>query len=237
MRAPAFSRVHASSRARLMHLRSNVHWCDCEGRAVFLDLEADRYFCLSKSANDAFLRLARGRMEPGDGERLEPMIARGVLLDTCADSTIDRPAALERPTCDYPCGSAGEAGVLHLAEALAAELRAVSLLRRKPLRDVLAIAANRATGIAIPADDRDRMLRTIIASSNAISLVTRRHNRCLARALAVHSLCRKRGIGPKLVLGVTGHPFAAHCWVQLGTAVLVGGFEHVRLYSPILVVE
>lgn len=219
-----------------MRLRSNVHWCDCEGRAVFLDLEADRYFCLSRTANEAFLRLAEGRMGPRDGERLEGMIARGILIESCADSVIERPAFLERPTCDYPAGSTGEVGLLHLAEALAAEIRAVSSLRRKPLREVLAIAARRGTR-AIASANRDRAVRTIIASSNAISLVTRTHNRCLARALAVHSMCRKRGIDPKLVLGVTGHPFAAHCWVQLGTAVLVGGFEQVRLYSPILVVE
>jgi hypothetical protein len=44
-------------------------------------------------------------------------------------------------------------------------------------------------------------------------------------------------VAAKLVLGVVAHPFTAHCWVQLGTAVLVGGFEQARLYTPILVVE
>ena len=55
--------------------------------------------------------------------------------------------------------------------------------------------------------------------------------------LAFHSSCRKRGLETKLVLGVIAHPFTAHCWVQLGTAVLVGGYEQARLYTPILVLE
>ena len=220
-----------------MRLRDNVHWCDCEGRALFLDVEADRYFCLSKSANDAFLRLANGRMQVGDAERLEAMVARGVLIETCADSVIRRPTSLERPTCDHPAASTSELGMLNLLEALAAEIRAVNLLRSNPFRNVIAIAANRGREMANPRADRDRAVGAIIASSNTISLVTRTHNRCLARALAVHSMCAKRSIGAKLVFGVIGHPFAAHCWVQLGTAVLVGGFEHARLYSPILVIE
>jgi hypothetical protein len=36
---------------------------------------------------------------------------------------------------------------------------------------------------------------------------------------------------------VIAHPFAAHCWVQLGDAVLIGGYEQARLYTPILVIE
>ena len=35
-----------------LQLRGNVHWCDSGGRAVFLDVEADRYFCLPAAANE-----------------------------------------------------------------------------------------------------------------------------------------------------------------------------------------
>jgi hypothetical protein len=220
-----------------LRLRDNVNWCDCGGRAVFLDLEADRYFCLPKSTNDAFLRAADGQMEPGDSDGLEAMIARGVLIETSADSIIQRPPSIERPTCDYLAASTGRVGLLDLLKALAAEMRAVRSLRRKPLQQVIAAAARRGHQMVNAPGNTDRSLRTIVAASSAISLVTRTHNRCLARALAVHSTCKKRGIGPKLVFGVIGHPFAAHCWVQLGSAVLVGEFEHARLYSPILVIE
>jgi hypothetical protein len=29
-------------------------------------------------------------------------------------------------------------------------------------------------------------------------------------------------------------PFAAHCWVQWGDAVIVGDLEHSRMFTPIL---
>jgi hypothetical protein len=77
----------------------------------------------------------------------------------------------------------------------------------------------------------------MVAASDAAGILTRVHNRCLVRALALHSLCKRKGIGAKLVFGVIAHPFAAHCWVQLGSAVLVGGFEQARLYTPILVLQ
>ena len=77
----------------------------------------------------------------------------------------------------------------------------------------------------------------IAAASAAAAFVTRSHDRCLVRALAVHALCSRTAVRPKLVFGVAAHPFAAHCWVQLGSAVLVGGFEQARLHTPVLVIE
>lgn len=70
----------------------------------------------------------------------------------------------------------------------------------------------------------------------AVSLVLRAADRCLVRALAVHSICRRHAIPAKLVLGVRMNPFGAHSWVQYNRAVLVGDVEQVRLYTPILVV-
>jgi hypothetical protein len=218
-----------------LRLRHNVHWCESGGRAIFLDIEADRYFCLPKSANDAFLRLANARMQSGDDERLGAIIARGLLVECSASNMIRRPPALETPTCDY--AAAPQVGLPDLCRALAAEMRAARSLRTRPLRQAIAAASGLAPEWRSDPRASDRTVQAIVAASHAISFLTRTHNRCLVRALAVHSTCKKRGISPKLVFGVIAHPFAAHCWVQLGSAVLVDGFEHARLYSPILVIE
>lgn len=45
------------------------------------DLSADRYFCLARNANAAFLRLAVNAPMPGDGARLDGLTGRGVLVD------------------------------------------------------------------------------------------------------------------------------------------------------------
>ena len=134
---------------------------------MFLDEVADRYFCLPNAANDAFLRLAAGSPQQGDGQRVRLLVDRGLLIEAGPGATIVTPASIVAPGRD---------------------------------------------------------------------LVDERQSRCLVRALAVHRACRKgRVAGSRLVFGVTAHPFAAHCWVQLGNAVLVGGYEQARLFTPILV--
>lgn len=217
-------------------LRDDVHWCECEGRAILLDLAADRYFGLPVSASDAFLRLAGARMQRGDAERLGPMVARGLLVETPRDTGIPPPAAVEPPVCDYAATAGMRIRVLDVWSALAAEWRASRLLRRS-LKEAIATAATVAR--SNPADKARSAAPpvVIVAAAQLAALLTRAHDRCLVRGIAVHALCRTRGIPAKLVLGVIAHPFAAHCWVQLGSTVLVGGFEQARLYTPILVIE
>jgi hypothetical protein len=50
---------------------------------------------------------------------------------------------------------------------------------------------------------------------------------CLPRALAAHAMLRGRGIASRLCLGVArqGGALAAHAWIELGDAKLVGGSE------------
>jgi hypothetical protein len=50
-------------------------------------------------------------------------------------------------------------------------------------------------------------------------------------------LCHAHRLYPSLVLGVRINPFAAHAWVQIGDRVLVGDYDQVRLFTPILVVQ
>lgn len=61
-------------------------------------------------------------------------------------------------------------------------------------------------------------------------------DRCLVRGIAATRACRRRGLAAALVFGVRVDPFAAHCWVQLGEEILVGDFDQVRLFTPILTV-
>jgi hypothetical protein len=216
-------------------LRDGLHWCDCGGRAVFLDTKADRYFCLSQTANEAFLRLAADKARPGDAERLQPLVARGMLVDGPAGGRIRRAPVLERPTCDILQSQIARAPLRPLMKALACEAAAAWALRSRRFDAV--IDAIRTSGRPeMEEQPTQRTLQRIAAASAAVSLLTRSHDRCLVRALAAHRLCIKSGINANLVFGVIGHPFSAHCWVQVGSAVLVGGHEQARLYTPILVI-
>jgi hypothetical protein len=216
-------------------LRENVHWCDCAGRAVFLDLKADLYFCLPRESNAAFLRLTKNQSRPRDPELLEPLVRRAVLVEDAARTRIQPPVAVEAPQSDFPAGPSDRIALFNLVRAICSELWTGRLLRRRPLHEV--IESGRAIEPRSAPRDEYKSIQALVTASSASAFFLRSHDRCLVRGLALHAACRRRGVAAKLVLGVVAHPFTAHCWVQLGTAVLVGGFEQARLYTPILVVE
>ena len=218
-----------------LQLREDLHWCDCQGRVVFLDARADRYFCLPRTANDAFLRAAAHNSRPGDEAQLWMLLKRGMLIESDTRASIRPPPQIEAPSRDLLEEQAPHASPTLILRALLAELGAAWALRRKSFHTAIEAARLRKTrnGRA----GRDWSLQEIAAAAAAASFITRSHDRCLVRALAVHSMCIASGARPKLVLGVVAHPFAAHCWVQLGSQVLVGGYEEARLYTPILVLE
>ena len=215
-------------------LRDDLHWCNCGGRAVFLDVLADRYFCLPQSANEAFLRLADEKAGPGDVERLQMLIERGMLVEAGAPASIEPPPSIEAPTGDLIERPYRRAPMSRILRALASELRWSRALRTSPFHALIEDARRRSLELGPKASGPGRSLAEIAAAAAAASFITRSHDRCLVRALAVHSLCS--GSGAKLVFGVIAHPFTAHCWVQLGSNVIVGGYEQARLYTPILVV-
>jgi hypothetical protein len=216
-----------------LQLRDGLHWCECEGRAVFLDTRADRYFCLPQEANEAFLRTAGNRAGSADEAKLDMLCARGMLIPASGSVTLRPAPSLELPTRDLIDERAPPAKPGLIVRMLLAEFAAAWALRRRPFHAVLERARLCTKARAKKAWSAEQ----IAAAAAAAALITRSHDRCLVRALAVHSLLGKMGAGSKLVLGVVAHPFTAHCWVQLGSAVIVGGYEQARLYTPILVQE
>jgi hypothetical protein len=213
-------------------LREDLYWCDCSGRAVFLDLKADKYFCLPQGANAAFLRAARNEAEARDSERLDPLVRRGLLAEGDGRTGIQSPAAIEEPKSDFLSDRDGRASLLDIIRAISSELRTAWWLRRRPLHEVIERARGRRPKLSFVERHEHGSIQAIVSAAEATALLLRSHDRCLVRGLALHASCRKRGLDTRLVLG-----FAAHCWVQLGNVVLVGGYEQARLYTPILVLE
>jgi Transglutaminase-like superfamily len=231
--------ARAGSCARVMplRLRDNLHWCDCGGRAVFLDAAGDRYFCLSWAANEAFLRLAAGKARSGDLDHLRPLVSRGMLIESASDNFESPAHRLERPTREFLVEPRPRPAAVQVLKAIAAEMRAGWLLRTRSFLEVIEAAGHCERGRRSALNDPHRSLLEIVSASAAAALFTRAHDRCLVRALAMRFLCSRSGLKPTLVFGVRANPFAAHCWLQLEGAVLVGEFEQARLYTPILVVQ
>ena len=176
-------------------------------------------------------------MQSGDVERLHLLVERGMLLEAGPHGCIRAPALIEAPTHDFLEEPVPRAEPVSVLRALASELRAAWALRTRQFHQVVEAVRNGRPGNRGIQGNPDRSIQQIVSAATAVSFITRSHDRCLVRALAVHSACRSIGSKPKLIFGVIAHPFTAHCWVQLGGAVLVGGYEQARLYTPILVLE
>ena len=119
---------------------------------------------------------------------------------------------------------------------IAAELRTTHALKRRTLLEIVEERARTARLPSAPQRNCDQRMCEIATASRKVALVLRATNRCLVRALAVHQMCQAHGLRPKLLFGVRMDPFGAHAWVQAGDAVIVGDYEQVRLYTPILAV-
>lgn len=218
-----------------LRIRDHLYWCDCIGFAVFLDANAGRYFALSPATNDAFLLLASGNSKPGDTLHLRPLIDRGMLVDGPDGGRIRMERASDPATHDFLGGAVTRLQPLEILHSLLWEMKAAWILRTCSFLQTVECASRRIARVR-PLPNPGHSLGTIAAASVASSFITRSHDRCLVRALAVHLRCRRLGLASKLVFGVRPNPFAAHCWVQVGCAVVVGSFEQVRLFTPILTV-
>lgn len=205
--------------------------CIAGDAVMLLDLRRDRYFRVPPVlASDARDWLAGGGPPPA--RMLELLRRHAIVGRDDADAirpTQERiaiPAALPDPI--EPAGQrlAGLSVAISVASTWAT-------LKARPLKSVI---------------DRVRASRSpSLGSSDAISgealaryhrarrLVPIRKN-CLLDSLALDSWLGKTGPQRRIVIGVTTEPFLAHCWLQTEAMLLNDNYDHVRRYTPILVV-
>ena len=203
---------------------------------VILDVAANRYFLASKAASDALQKASSGR-DIADAEHaaLEPLIERGILF-------ADPGGAIAPASSNLPIGAIldEEPGKLRLRDFLRVLYDIVLYerrLRRGSLSELLAKRGSPqfARRRKSPRDDA-AVSRSIAFAYRRAGMLFPTIDRCLPRSLALASTLAQRGIESDLVLGVALGPFSAHCWVQKEGVVLNDSLEHVRNFTPILVV-
>jgi hypothetical protein len=218
-------------------LRDSLFWCQCAGRLDFLDLVEDRYFCLAPDATAAFLGLVAGKAGSGELRHLRPLVARGMLVEDRTIEPQQESAGIPLASADFAAEHLPQSSLASKVQAVTEQLRWSFLLRARPLASVVERARRNAEEAGRAGEDASPGVGEIISAFAAVSGIFPSEGRCLVRALAFNSLCRRIGIRPSLVFGVRMNPFRAHCWVQLGGKVLIGDFEQVRLFTPIAAFE
>ncbi len=213
-------------------LRPGISFCRIGDRFLFLDLDRDRYFALTDTADRVFAALlAGGRSGDDDAARL---VAQGLLVET---PSAERPLPVRSPPApvssllDLTGAASRGGGAAALARRLltAAELRATSLAAA--LSRLARRKERQARGAGAPADPLP-----IARAFAAAALIVPARDRCLTTSLALAHRLVSLGHAPDLVLGVKLRPFQAHCWVQLGAALPGDRVDVVRNFTPILTV-
>lgn len=222
-----------------MHLalRTGISYCCLDGRLLFLDVIADRYFCLSPSAEKSFLRLVETGGRVADRkDALDSLVSRGMLVEA-AQSDPPKPCTLpplpEESVLDQPLprGSMRQA-VGALGRLAAAQLR---LKIAGLARTLSAISVTKARLEPVPGNPDVLLCRTMAGFGRATGIATILDN-CLGQSIAIAHDMLARGLRPDVVLGVRLGPFNAHCWVQYENRLVNDRFDMVRTFTPILVI-
>jgi hypothetical protein len=219
----------------MLTIRDDLYYCVANQRSVFLDLAANRYFCLPKKSDTAFQDLLACDHEPdAANEEIDSLIRSGILRTDCACGT----APSNVPLIAIPKSSiesVGSGRALSIIEALLHRRSAARFVGANSLRQIVErIRMNRSTASASrPLDIQ--MTRDISAFARSRHLL-RTLDQCLTNSVALLTFSKRRGFCPRLVIGVKMSPFAAHAWVQYDDIVLADEVDTIRPYTPILVV-
>lgn len=219
-------------------MRDQLSACVIGDHAVFLDIDADRYFRLPASLERAFLMYMRN---PDSQPAVATLVASNILVP--ARTGYDEPpAAIEPPTrsaleMGAPAGRWAVTAIPEVLTVLWTSRRALS----KRFRDVL----QRTAG------ERDRLCRSSprpggpATERQALQIALRFHHAraycpfapcCLPDSIALTRFLARRGVDSRIVFGVTSEPFSAHCWVQVGDIALNETVGYARTHTVIRVV-
>lgn len=220
-----------------LSLSNEVSFCCVDDQTFLLDLRSGRYSQLHQPAAIAFERLRLGQSLDGAAlEALSPLVDAGLLeirdedfrpAEICAATPIAR-SLLD--TDGVP--GDGRAVMVALLRFATVSIR----LRLAGLTPVLRGIARRKDALLARDHGRGTDPKRAAGAFLGLDALIGRRDRCLPRSIALASWLIAGGAPADLVFGVTGRPFHAHCWVQLDDLLVSDRLEHVRDYTPILVI-
>ncbi|MEQ7874239.1 lasso peptide biosynthesis B2 protein [Sphingomonas sp. ASV193] len=209
-------------------LLPHLSYAIVDDTAIFLDLQADRYFELDQRLFADLVEFDAAAGMPRD-EAARRLLEAGLIR-----AGIGQTGATEiRVRLPSVSGGQGEAapprgsllGSLEVALLVAA---AIVRLRLGGLAAIL----DRFTAVRAGSDPV-----LVAAFAQQFDLYRRRvpiPRRCLPDSIALAWFLRRRSLTSTLVIGVTTLPFAAHCWIQDLDQVLNDDADMVAGFAPIL---
>ena len=202
-----------------IRMEDSLAWCECDGRLVFLDVRADRYFQLSFDREMAF---REARDNPEEKSRRQPSI-------------FPLRAAWHTPTHASQAIAHGPFNLADIAAAIWWQRRVERRLISGSLYQTLLALRDAQRRVATGVQSSEKRDRTLRAFQHARVLRTAA-DRCLPRSIALALRLARDGLAAQLVIGVRTNPFGAHSWAQHEDEVLNDSVEEVLRFTPILIV-
>lgn len=215
----------APAHAEQAWLAPAVHMAVVDEDVIVLDSRTDAYTALAGAA--AFLTIADGRVTAA-AEVIAELKAAGLVVGA------QGPARRLLPSHPTRALALPERPARRFADAAgfwSAWFRA-RRLKRAPLIDILAEGPPRSRSRAVSEAEVGRLTATFVR----LLPWAPGQGACLYRAYLLRTLLRRAGADAQWVFGVRTWPFSAHCWLQLGDAVLDDDPDRVGAYTPIMTV-
>ena len=217
-------------------LAPHVRACFTPSGGVLLDLEHNRYLGLPElQARDLEARLRSSTDDEGATPAwLEALGRRGLLA---AEQHSVLPSRGLDPATVFACIADGARPTCTAtASTLVRFVHACAWARLSLRRRSLYAIAQQVAGWHVEPHPT-RSLHDCVSHFRRLRpwFFAAKHH-CLFHALALRHFLHAHGHHAYWIIGITTEPWAAHSWIQTDTHVLDGTPEHVRLYSPILVI-
>ncbi len=206
-------------------LVAGVHMVAVDEDVIVLDVRTDTYAALAGAA--LFLDIANGRVTAA-AEVIAELKAAGLVVGAQGPARRLLPShpirALALP--EGPARRSGDTVGFWFAWFRARRLK------RAPLIDILAEYPPRPRSRAVSQEEVGRLTATFVR----LLPWAPGQEACLYRAYLLRTLLRRAGADAQWVFGVRTWPFSAHCWLQLGDAVLDDDPDRIAAYTPIMTV-
>lgn len=218
----------------MLILRPGLNFAFADGRIILLDVEQDRYFCLSEPMDRSLTRaLSETARNAADQKNLDRLVERNILVEGGPVQrevlTVPQPRTsvlgICEPVAPSPLLTLEASCRLAFAKWLHQRLALSDFLERVRRAEVAQDTAYDAAG-----------LNRIAFAFHRASILCRTRDFCLSSSICLALYLRRRSFPARLTLGVTGRPFAAHCWVQVDDIVANDVLDHVACFTPILVI-
>lgn len=210
---------------------------------MFLDLQKDKYLCLSDKYSDVIRDLIEDEKpkSPANHAVIDVLLQTGLIEKQHSGRKASRRLLLSAPNASLLDSNAGLSCTVRPSHVWAffrsATLASASLRWRTIEQTVHYVTRHRPRHPIAGTSSADII---VVAELKAVFQQLRpfypRAYLCLFDSLSLLLFLATFDIFPRWVFGVRLKPFCAHCWLQLGDWVVDDRLDNVRPYSPIMCV-